>query len=372
MKFAFFILLVFANRIYGQDKFNFYGNTVQLPDVSPQEYNKLVNDIVIPASLVQYVDKNIELYNLQDWSTVLFLKQYVYAGFPGITDAKKVKIFSALLTKLNINNAIGVKNKNDLTILVSISRQLHTSGIYFLDENGSKLITLDFNDRLKKIRDIQFGCFVGKDISFNTHPADLKTLEYSIKNIPFFNNITHAPDSIIFNYSPTYIQYSYDFPMVLTNSYSDNLPVSPAFISTLFKSLNMKLIACKSRTDSINFLLKFVQTAVKNELNDKTYGKIGFSSYPENTLAIGKGDCDDKCVLLTFLLNYYFKCQDILFLLYPGHVRLGIYDPRLSINSKSFLTYSRKKYFIVDTTNDFSELGDDFYEGIPYPPATSK
>lgn len=104
-----------------------------------------------------------------------------------------------------------------------------------------------------------------------------------------------------------------------------------------------------------------MQTAVKFEEDIVVYGKEDFCSFPENTLAVGKGDCEDKCELFAFLVNHYFRGIDIIFLYYSNHVRIGLYDPMSVIGNKAIQEFDKRKYVIAELQDSTTVLGDDFF-----------
>ena len=116
---------------------------------------------------------------------------------------------------------------------------------------------------------------------------------------------------------------------------------------------------CTNRLDSINFLIKFVQTVVIFEEDQVIYGKEDFCSFPENTFALGLGDCEDKCKAFAFLIHHYFDQIDIIFLNYPGHIRIGLHDPVLAIENSPFQEYEGLRYLETELQDDRTVLGDE-------------
>lgn len=359
----FIFLILYGGKGYGQNNsFDFYGNAVPLNIVSAQDCDSVLKDSKVPATLLHCITTNINKYDLEDWSIVLFLKKYVDAAFNNIKGSDKTKILSALLTSQSINNAIGIRNKHRLLPLIIIDRKLVPTWINVGDEYGYKFIFGAVPKLPFKIRDVDIVFYKGKNILLKANPPKLIINDYKSCVRPFTNYLTKKIDTIAFNYSPQFIQYSYDFPIVLSHVDYSKTPISPLFTSTLFNSIDKKISSCKSKIDSINFLFFIAKTAVKYEENKATYS-------PEYTLSIGRGSCDDRIEMLAFLLSYYFKKLDMVFLHYETieHVRLGIYDTSFETEGKSYVEYKGKKYLLAETTDDFTELGDKFYKGLRNP-----
>lgn len=160
MKPAFFILILLLGKAYSQSSgFDFYSNVVKLPKISTTEYDSLLKQQKVSVHLREFITDNIQLYELEDWAIVLFLKKFVSTHFAKENNANRVKILSALLTSQNIGNAIGIRNKNRLLQLISIERHIAPSGVYFFEESGYRLISDDADKEPFRIRDIQFGCY---------------------------------------------------------------------------------------------------------------------------------------------------------------------------------------------------------------------
>lgn len=368
------LLLTFVcfivGTVYSQERsFDFYGNTIELKNLPVQDCDSMIKENKVPASLQQYLNENIVRYGLEDWAIVLFLKAYVETGFKNVSDADKVKILSALLTAQSINNAIGIRSSHRLLSLISIDRKQMPHGINVFDEQGYKLIYGAINKIPFKIKSADVVFYKGRDMQLKAVPPKLNVSDYTQAIRSFYNYTTQKTDSISFSYSPQYIKYSYDFPMAVSKVLYSKLPISPLFTTSFFASLTPKLQGCSNKEDSINFLMRFTQTVIKYEPNEDTYGWGGYPCYPENTLVMAKGDCDDYSMLLAFLLSYYFKDLDIVFLEYDSfnHVRLGIYGKSLDTKNKSFIEYQGKKYLLAELTGE-TVLGDMLFIGSKNPP----
>jgi hypothetical protein len=74
-----------------------------------------------------------------------------------------------------------------------------------------------------------------------------------------------------------------------------------------------------------------------------------------------KGDCEDKCELFAFLISRYFKDISIVFLYYPNHVRIGLYDPQSLSGDMAYQEFDNQKYLIAELQDDMTVLGDDFF-----------
>ena len=99
----------------------------------------------------------------------------------------------------------------------------------------------------------------------------------------------------------------------------------------------------------VNFVLAFVQTIPYEK--DKTTGYDEFYKYPTETLAEGKGDCEDSSMLFASILSgldYESALIDL-----PGHIAVGV---KGNFQGGS-VTYEKDKYFFCETTVGGYKLG---------------
>src|SRR5450755_4597354 len=213
-----FLIVYFVSiTTHCQNKsFDFYGNSIPLIAISQQDRDSLVKENTVPNVLQRYINTEIKLYDLEDWAIVLFLKKYVTAEFGNYTDADNVKILSSLLSVQNINNAIGIRNNHRIFPLISIDRKQIPQGVNVYNEDGYQLIYGAVKKIPFDIRAVNVVFYKGKDLQIRAGTPKLNANDYKQANRTFLNYITKQKDSITFSYSPEYIKYSQDFPMILT------------------------------------------------------------------------------------------------------------------------------------------------------------
>jgi phage pi2 protein 07 len=359
-------ILLLGNYVHSQNRsFDFFGIRVDVL-INQPEYDTLVKEHRCPVGQDLFIKSSIKQYQLDDWAIVLFLKKLVDAVFAECTEVNKVSILSALLSAQNINNAIGIRSKTVHALLVSVDIKAKLINTEFFEDGGYKFIPLNSNRRIPfKLKSIQRFCKEGnRDIQLNYRVTP--SLNYASplrKVIRFYDFNAKMYDSIQVSVSKEYISYSNELPRIKPSKYYYKAPTSPIFNSTLFGCLNEKIKSSKSMMDSINFLLRYTQTSVQYEDDKSIYGINDFASFPETTVYVGKGDCEDKCQLFAFLLEYYFKdTVEIVFLLYPNHVQVGVYSYFFDYGTKYYVEYKGKKYLVSEPSADtVTVLGDDFF-----------
>jgi len=97
---------------------------------------------------------------------------------------------------------------------------------------------------------------------------------------------------------------------------------------------------------AVNFLLRFVQTALKYETDDQQFGEENYL-FPEETLFYPYSDCEDRAILFTWLVKSLLGLE-VVGLDYPGHVAAAVkFNEPVSGDS---LTYQGGRYVVTDPT----------------------
>ena len=361
------LLIVFLS-VYGQvacaqsNALLFFGAQISVPELTAQEYDSLARQKIVPDKIKNYIKNTAKTYDLADWGLVLFLQKFVSEEFRNAMEADQVKILSALLTQEKINHALGKNILGHLSCLFSIE---HQAGTYNYEKDGYRFLKEAAQKKNVGLSNIDIVYYEGNNLGFTVPAPHLNEQDSIRKTCSFFNYSTDREDSISFYYSGHYIDYSREFPMSLYHIHYTKSPVSPIFINSLFTALTKKIGTCQKRADSINFIYRFAQTVIKNQSDVDLYGVDDYPCYPESTLVVGKGDCDDKMELFAFLLSYFFREWDFVVLEYDDlqHVRLAIHDDCFDTQNMSYIDYKGKKYLITEVTDDFGTVGDDFHSG---------
>lgn len=98
--------------------------------------------------------------------------------------------------------------------------------------------------------------------------------------------------------------------------------------------------------------LAFVQS-LPYVLDEASKGKEEYVRYPLETMADGKGDCEDKAVLLGALFQE--MGIDFVLLSVPDHVALGVHCD--AVDAGSYLMHNGKRYYYLETTAPGWEIG---------------
>lgn len=101
-----------------------------------------------------------------------------------------------------------------------------------------------------------------------------------------------------------------------------------------------------SEQQAVNFLLRFVQTTLKYETDEQQFGEENYL-FPEETLSYPYSDCEDRAILLSWLVRSLLKL-DVVGLDYPGHVATAVSFS--DVVKGDSINYNGKHYIVTDPT----------------------
>ncbi len=108
-----------------------------------------------------------------------------------------------------------------------------------------------------------------------------------------------------------------------------------------------------SEQQAVNFLLRFVQTALKYETDEQQFGEENYL-FPEETLFYPYSDCEDRAVLFAWLVHSLLNLQ-VVGLDYPGHVATAVrFNENVAGDS---VRYQGKRFVVADPTYINANVG---------------
>jgi len=101
-----------------------------------------------------------------------------------------------------------------------------------------------------------------------------------------------------------------------------------------------------SELQAVNFLLRFVQTALQYETDEQQFGEENYL-FPEETLFYPYSDCEDRAILFAWLVQGLLNLQ-VVGLDYPGHVATAVkFNEKVKGDSVS---HQGQRYVVADPT----------------------
>ena len=210
------------------------------------------------------------------------------------------------------------------------------------------------------------------------HNQDIKGKIFRIENIPRIDK-NKAYREIRFDYlDSTYIisyevnlsvfEYLNDLPDIWFGNIHIRYNLSNVLSQSIFPQINSLLIG-KPLEEKIRILLWLVQNGIEHKA-DASFVRGEDWYFPEETLSVGYGDCEDKANLFAYLIDHLLGINTVLFNYVledgSGHVNIGI-DIPVKAGYETY-NYNGKSYVICETAGGIGILGknhEKYKEMIP-------
>ncbi|MBO6118696.1 MAG: hypothetical protein J6P44_09155 [Bacteroidales bacterium] len=132
-----------------------------------------------------------------------------------------------------------------------------------------------------------------------------------------------------------------------------NTPLSDEAKNTLYPALK-KVLQGKSKAESAEMLLNFVQTSLVYEYDDVVWGDDR-AFFAEETLFYPYADCEDRAILYSRLVRDLLGIDAVL-IYYPGHLATAICLNSPDVKGYYFIM-ENKRYYIADPTYIGAPIG---------------
>ena len=147
------------------------------------------------------------------------------------------------------------------------------------------------------------------------------------------------------------IDFFAQYPQTDMEVYFEASP-APAAKASLLQALH-PIVAGKTEAETVNLLLRFVQTAFAYQVDAQQFGREKIF-FPEETLFYPFSDCEDRAILFAFLVQELMGLE-VVGLDYPGHMATAVkFNGELAGDS---VLYQGQKYMVCDPTYINAEAG---------------
>lgn len=301
--------------------------------LSSEKYNNLIKDCL-------YIRSE---YNLCDWAYLLMLYD-LSNNFLGKSN-ESVLLTAYIYCQSGYKIRLATKN-NKLYLLYASNYTIYDKNYWDID--GIRYYTLDANiDKLNICKaaypeEKPLSLQVATEQKFNVRESNnrlLKSKRYpdvqvsvSTNNnlIDFFNS--YPTSSINNDFGTRWAMYA-------------NTPLSSNVKESLYPIL-IKAINNKTKLESVNIILNFVQTAFVYKLDDDVWGGDR-AFFPDETIYYPYCDCEDCAILFSRIIRDILGLNVVL-IYYPGHLATAV-NFNESVNG-DYIELNGRKYTICDPT----------------------
>lgn len=321
----------------------------------PQVNEKKVSDFWFEISSKDYqsVLEQIQTYRqqmkLNDWAYCLFLNEIAYNLSPYDNDVKKLFIWFMLL-KSGYDAKVGI-GENSIALLLPSQNNVY--GVPYLVIDGKSYYLVNFTDSNSVVMDIR--TFEG------SYPDADAMIDFGMdENLQFSTMLMERELQF------TYLGEEYNIPVVYNINivnFLENYPHTDLeiyFSTTLSSEAEYSIISSlspimegKTKTEALNLLLRFVQTAFEYKTDAEHFGREKIM-FPEEILHYPYSDCDDRAVFFSYLVTNLLGLE-VVALDYPGHLATAVYLDVDIPGDK--IEYNGRKYLICDPTYINANIG---------------
>jgi len=328
IEFDFFGTALGLNIPYDMQKAKFFPQTKKgitnfFQSVATIEYETLVYDI----------EKISNKMNLNDWGKYLLIKEISEKIFSNQDDSRLLSWF--IFNKLGYSVRIGLSNKH-VVLMHHSEKTIYSTPNYTIDKKKFYVISNYAQGSSGKI-------FTYKQ----NYPNSDRAFDLSMETLPNFKENLESKllsykqygkeYSVSYHYNQNLIDFMSTYPQADYETFF-NAPMDSRTYKEIATGLKKHINGMQASV-AINFVLNFVQSAFKYEVDEQQFGreKVMFA---EETLYFDKSDCEDRAVLFAYLVNKLFNIG-VVGVKYKDHMATALYIPMkgdsVKINSKKFV-----------------------------------
>jgi hypothetical protein len=141
------------------------------------------------------------------------------------------------------------------------------------------------------------------------------------------------------------VDYYKDLPTININTVYLNYGLSETATASLVKEMK-KATSYMNTTESVNFILQFVQTTFEYKKDQQVYGQEKFS-FPEETLVNAFSDCEDKAMLYAVLVNKVLGLKTVA-LYYKDAEHINVAIENWNHNIKGNFSFQNQDYIVCE------------------------
>ncbi len=302
-------------------------------EMSKRPYQKLMNDLLLVKDQL-----NIPGYGF-------YLLSQDFAEQLNVSEDLKPFYVWFLMLKAGYDTRIGFSKNNPVIILASDVRIYGKN--YFTEGDKHYYIFGEHDDSVNSYGEVYGKELSGIDFLIN------EPLDFPLKPVQKQYKFSH--DNEEFQWSIYYNQNVFEllenFPQTEISTYL-NARGSFLLERSLGKLLKDQLQG-KSESEQVAFLMSFVQKAFDYETDQLQFGREKVM-YPEQIIHYSKSDCDDRTVMLSYLLRTFTDVKSIA-LLFPQHIALAVKLPMPTFGET--VDYMGNRFTFCDPTFYNAPLG---------------
>ena len=253
-----------------------------------------------------------------------------------------------MLNKSGYEAKVGYSN-NNVYLLLPSKDDIFGAPYFTIDKKRFYVISLDG-------KELQLGSMYTYQ---GDYPKATRTISLDMNSLPVLGS--NVPRQVKFSYNGKKYTIKYTYNKNVVN-YLNTYPhtVYPIYFSTplmdqSYASLVEQLkpiLSGKSKSEALNILLRFVQTAFEYKTDQQQFGKEK-CLFAEETLYYPYCDCEDRSIIFAYLVKKLLGLE-VIGLDYPGHIATAV---KISNVDGDSVLFNGSTYLICDPTYINANIG---------------
>ncbi len=286
---------------------------------------------------------------LNDWGYCVLL-DYLSAGICGAESLERPLFIWFMLVHSGYDARIGFKD-NQAYVLIPSENTIFQAPFYQFGDRRYYITALGASSGSARSLFTYEGATETASRSFDfsmpLSPAVGKKMERRDLSFTYLGRDYSLPVDINTNVVRFYDHY----PQIDLDVYFDSA-LSDDTGAVLLSGLG-RIIAGRNEAESVNIILRFVQTAFNYATDDDQFGVENYL-FPEETLYYPSCDCEDRSFLFAWLVHELLDLH-VIGLEYPGHLATAVRfsEPvpgdAVTYNGDRYAIYWRKKLFALQS-----------------------
>jgi len=310
------------------------------------EYWKKISNAKFESTL-----KKAESYKnslaLNDWGYCMLLYNIGNVINNG-NEAESLLFTWFMLNKSGYDAKVGYLD-NQIYLLLTSKDDIFGAPYFTIDNRRFYVMSLDW-------KELQLGSMYTYE---GDYPDANKIISLNMNTLPALCG--DVPKQVKFSYNGTdyTIKYTYNKNIVnFLNTYPHtsypiyfNAPLMNESYASLVEQLK-PILTGKTKSEALNILLRFVQTAFEYKTDQQQFGKEK-CLFAEETLYYPYCDCEDRSIIFAYLVKKLLGLE-VIGLDYPGHIATAV---KIDNVPGDYVTVNGKKYLICDPTYINANIG---------------
>lgn len=341
-----------------------FGVQFQLPvpnhfkkELSPNLTNETIADHWLhlsgndPGDIFTRIDEIRKAYSWNDWATAWFIRDY--ADLIVGDERSRVALTWFILSRLGYTVHVGYSGNNLVLIapantnVYEVPRYtLQGSSLYFYLMKGLNRGVRTMT-RIQTYRSTESQAEIPLVLYYRQNPYGIPDIKERTIRFAFGSEMTE----VTLSYDRNRVEFMKNYPETDPSVFF-NIPPSDVFKTSIKNALS-PLLDGMNQGESINMLLRFVQTGFPYKTDREQFGRQRFMT-PDEILYYPFSDCDDRAILFAFLVKELLGLE-VVGLEYPGHIATAVLANRALSGDR--VSFNGQSWLICDPTYIMADYG---------------